>query len=263
MSRATTASAYSAAAEAWQRGAGPVYDRLADVVVSRSPVPVAGARAFDLGAGTGAASRALIGAGAAEVVALDAAAGMLAYGAARRPPAVAGDAVALPFAADVFDVTVAAFSLNHLPDPVAGLVEAARVTRPGGALLVSAYAVDDSHPVKDAVEAALIGRGWRAEPWYEAVRTVSVPRLATVEAGREAAAEAGLRADVVALRVPFPDLDPAGLVAWRLGMAQHAPFVASLDAGQRQSLIADALGRMGHEWPVLERSLILVVAVLQ
>ena len=38
-----------------------------------------------------------------------------------------------------------------------------------------------------------------------------------------------------AVAVPFPDLAPADLVAWRLGMAQVAPFVASLpEAARRQ-----------------------------
>ena len=43
--------------------------------------------------------------------------GMLAHDAGRRPPAVAGDALALPFAAGAFDAAVAAFSLNHLSRP--------------------------------------------------------------------------------------------------------------------------------------------------
>ena len=65
---------------------------------------------------------------------------MLAHQATARPPAVVGDALALPFAPSAFDAAVAAFSLNHLSDPAAGLREMARVTRPGGAVLGATYA---------------------------------------------------------------------------------------------------------------------------
>ena len=262
MTDASLAAAYSATAEAWQRGPNRVYDRLAEVVVSNSPVDVIAARALDLGAGTGAASRALVRAGASQVVAVDTAPGMLAYDAPNRPPATVGDALALPFARRAFDLIVAAFSLNHLADPAAGLAEAARVTRGGGAVVASAYAADDVHPVKGAVEGALAARGWRAEPWYDALRTDTAPKLATVEAGREAAAAAGLHADVLALRVPFPELDAAALVAWRMGMAQHARFLASLDAERRHAVAADAVARLGDSWLPLERSIILVRAVV-
>jgi SAM-dependent methyltransferase len=168
--------------------------------------------------------------------------------------------VALPFAGDSFDVTVAAFSLNHLTNPEAGLAEAARVTRPSGVVLASAYAADDFHPVKEAVESTLAARGWSPEPWYQAVRATTAPKLATVDAGRAAAAAAGLDADVVAIRVPFPDLDAGALVAWRLGLAQHAPFVASLPAEEQNFIAAEALERLGEGWPPLERSIVLVIA---
>lgn len=256
------AAAYSATGAAWQGGPGRIYDRLAEVLVEASPVAVKGSRALDLGAGTGAASRALLGAGAAHVVAVDAALGMLAHHAASRPPAVLGEALALPFSDAAFDVTVAAFSLNHLTDPAAGLREAARVTRPRGAVLASAYAADDDHPVKVAVEAALAARGWAPEPWYEAVRHDAAPRLATADAARVAAETAGLDADAEIRRVPFPELGPSDLVAWRLGVAQHAPFVARLPTEEaRAALAEDAVARLGDDWPPLVRSVVILRAV--
>jgi SAM-dependent methyltransferase len=259
---AGVAAAYSASGTAWQQGPGRIYDRMAEVVVAASPVSLRGAAALDLGAGTGAATRALLDSGAASVVAVDAAFGMLAHEAATRPPAVVGDAVALPFAAAAFDVTVAAFSLNHLTEPAAGLREAARVTRPGGGIVASAYAADDDHPVKQAVEAALAARGWKPEPWYRTVRERAAPKLATAAAAREAAAAAGLDAEVETCRVPFPELGAAELVAWRLGLAQHAPFVARLPtAGDRAALVEDAGRRLGDDWPPLVRSVVILRAV--
>lgn len=255
------AAAYSATGGAWQRGPGRIYDRLAEVLVARCPVPIDGCRVVDVGAGTGAASRAALAAGAEVVVAVDAAVGMLAHDAARRPPAAAADALALPFAADAFDAAIAAFSLNHLTDPAAGITEMARVTRPGGGLVVAAYAADDGHPVKAAVEAALTGRGWAPEPWYTAMSAEAAPKLATLEACAVAAAAAGLDAQVEAIRAPFPELGVYDLVAWRLGLAQHAPFLAGLAPADREAVTADAVARLGGAVSPLVRSLLVLSAV--
>ena len=255
------AAAYSTTAGAWQQGPGRIYDRLAEVLVTGSPVPLTGTRVLDVGAGTGAASRAALAAGAGEVVAMDAAFGMLAHHAADRPPAVVGDVVSLPFADSVFDAAVAAFSLNHLTEPAAGLREMARVTRRGGALLVASYAADDAHPVKAAVEAALGARGWTPEPWYVSMRADATAKLATVDHGRSAAVAAGLDPSVDEIQVPFPDLDAHDLVAWRLGLAQHAPFVARLPGAEQDAIAADAVARLGARPPTLIRSVLVVRAI--
>lgn len=247
------ARAYSAAATAWAVGPARVYDRLAVAVVARCPGSVAGRVVLDLGAGRGAATRAALAAGAAATVQLDVSVGMLAPGGA------AGDAVALPFAGGTFGAVVAAFSLNHLPDPAAGLAEAARVLAPGGGLVASAYGADDGHPAKAAVDAACAAAGWSVPPWYVAVRRDAMPRLATPAAALAAARAAGLAgAAAVAVEVPFADLDAAALVDWRLGMAQTAPFVATLSVPDRAAVRADALVRLGPAPPPLVRSVIVL-----
>lgn len=255
------ASAYSVTGAAWQRGPGRIYDRLAEVLLARSPVPVGGGRVLDVGAGTGAATRAALAAGAAAVIAVDSAVGMLAHDAVRRAPAVAGDALALPFTAAAFDAAVASFSLNHLTDPAGGLREMARVTRPGGALLASSYAADDDHPVKVAVESALADCGWEPEGWYATVKAEAMLLLATADACAAVANAAGLEAAVEPVRVEFPDLDAHDLVAWRLGMAQHAPFVRRLAPSDQDAVVADALARLGEAVPPLVRSILIVSAV--
>ncbi len=260
-STTTAASAYSLTGGAWQRGPGRIYDRLAEVVVEHAPVPVAGASALDAGAGTGAASRALTAAGARRVVAMDVALGMLAHDAATRPPAVVGDLVALPFSDGCFDVVIAAFSLNHVRDSGQGLRELARVTGPGGGFAAAAYADDDTHPVKGAMEAALADRGWELEPWYVEMREHSAPALGSVDAARSVAAAAGIRPEVRTLRVPFPELGVPELVEWRLGMAQHATFLAGLSDAGRRELVDDVVARLGDDCPTLVRSMILLSAV--
>ena len=257
--------AYSATGAAWQQGPGRVYDRLAETVVAACPVPVRGRLVLDLGAGTGAASRALLRAGA-DVVAVDNALGMLlaVAGVAAAEPGVAGDALALPFRSGSFGAVVAAFCLNHLSRPEDGLAEAARVTAPGGAVVVSAYAGDDDHPVKAAVEQAAAGAGWSPPTWYQALKVEAIPRLATADRMVEVAAGvAGLTDRRVARHeVPFPDLSPSDLVAWRLGMAQLAPFVATLDPPERTRLAQVALDRLGPHPPPLVRRILVLTAVV-
>lgn len=94
---------------------------------------------LDVAAGTGPLSRELSERGATEVVALDLSERMVAVGADRAAPRVrylAGDALRLPFPDRIFDAVTIGFGLRNLPDVRAGLEEFARVTRPGGRLVV-------------------------------------------------------------------------------------------------------------------------------
>jgi SAM-dependent methyltransferase len=258
MTPTTVADAYSQTGAAWQAGPGAIYDRLATVLVDSAPVDLRGRLVLDLGAGTGAASRAIAAAGGV-AIAVDAAYGMLATDRSRRPAAVVGDACALPLRNHAVDAVVAAFSLNHLDDPVAGLREAARVTRPGGAVLASAYAEDDTHPAKDAAEAAAREHGWRPPPWYPHMRAKAMPKLASVERARAVLVDAGLSGDVFARRIAFPELGPDQLLAWRFGMAQLAPFVATLTADARAAMVRRARMLL-DETQQLVRSIIVIVA---
>jgi hypothetical protein len=137
----------------------------------------------------------------------------------------------------------------------------ARVTRSGGAILAASYASNDTHPVKEAVTDALAARGWVPEPWYKSLGAVALPLVATPERFADVARDAGLGAKVEAVRVPFPELDACDLVAWRVGLAQHAPFVARLSRQEREALVEDALARLGGDPPQLVRSVVLLSAV--
>jgi ubiquinone/menaquinone biosynthesis C-methylase UbiE len=254
------ARAYDQAGNAWESGpARLVYDRLAGVLVGRSPVPLAGRLVLDVGAGTGAAGRHLLAIGA-RPVAVDLSAGMLRANPAGVGLAVVADAARLAVATGAVDGVVAAFSLNHLPRPVAGLREAVRVCRPGSPVLVAAYAADDHHPVKGAVELALVGAGWSPEPWYDQVRRSAMPQLATPEGMTAAARRAGLSGQAERLELSFPDLTPGDLVAWRMGMAQASTFLAGLDPAGRQAIRARALALLGTP-PPLRRAIVVLTAL--
>ena len=99
-----------------------------------------GERVLDLAAGTGTSSEDYADAGI-QVVPCDFSAGMVAVGKARRPDIafVVGDAMALPFADDTFNVVTISFGLRNIVDTAAGLTEMARVTKPGGRLVISEF----------------------------------------------------------------------------------------------------------------------------
>ena len=69
---------------------------------------------------------------------------MLQVGKEHRPhlPFTAGDGTRLPFADGTFDAVTISFGLRNIVDPLAGLREMLRVTRPGGRLVVCEF----SHP---------------------------------------------------------------------------------------------------------------------
>ena len=93
---------------------------------------------LDLAAGTAVSTVELAKSGA-WCAAADFSVGMLHAGAARAVPKVAADATCLPFGDDVFDAVTISFGLRNVVDHVAGLREMARVTRPGGRLVVCEF----------------------------------------------------------------------------------------------------------------------------
>jgi SAM-dependent methyltransferase len=102
--------------------------------------PPLGAVVLDVACGTGRALpwlRAAVGPGGT-VVGVDVTVEMLAEAARRGRTALArlvlADALRLPFAVERVDSVFAAGLLPHLPDPVTGLCELARVCRPGARL---------------------------------------------------------------------------------------------------------------------------------
>jgi len=126
----------------------------------------AGDRVLDLAAGTGVSTAQLRKSGA-QAIACDFSLGMLRAGKAARArrnvPFVAGDALHLPFADGTFDAVTISFGLRNVVDPGAALTEFARVTRPGGQLLVCEFSRPRPAPIR---------WGYR---WY--LRNV-LPRLA-------------------------------------------------------------------------------------
>lgn len=240
------ATAYDGLAERWDTGAGQVYRPLARALAAASPVSLAGRLVLDVGSGTGAVATALAARGARVVVA-DASVSMLTYPGAQRWPAVAADALTLPFLDDMFDAVFAGFLLNHLA-PVPALAELVRAVRPGGGVAASTWAADEPDPVKRTIDALIASWGWVAPAWLRVMKAEVEPISGDPRRLAAAAEEAGL-VDVRATvsREALGVREPGAVVAYRLAMPHIAPWFAALDRPARaevtrQSRVAVASG---------------------
>lgn len=125
---------FQVSADAYARFMGrfsePLAEEFAQLVQAR-----AGHRALDVGCGPGALTARLVARlGADAVCALDPSATFVRAVRARLPgvDVRSGAAEQLPFADGTFDLALAQLVVHFMGDPVAGLREMARVTRPGG-----------------------------------------------------------------------------------------------------------------------------------
>ena len=97
-----------------------------------------GEMVLDLAAGTAVSTVELARSGA-WCLAADFSVGMLLAGQSRPVPKVGADATRLPFGDGVFDAVTISFGLRNVVDHVSGLREMARVTKPGGRLVVCEF----------------------------------------------------------------------------------------------------------------------------
>jgi ubiquinone/menaquinone biosynthesis C-methylase UbiE len=149
---------YDKFAASYQRWWAPVIEpaglRLLDLV-SDAVERRSGAVIVDLGAGTGTLARAAVGRWATvRALAVDPSEGMLEAGraeatrtlgapAARRLSWVPASADGLPLPDRSADVVVSSFAVQHLPSRIAGLREAWRILRPGGAIAIVTWIAED------------------------------------------------------------------------------------------------------------------------
>lgn len=129
---------------------------------TRAVAPRAGERILDVAAGTGTSSAALARSGA-DVIPCDFSLGMLRVGRRRQPHLAftAGDALHLPFRDGSFDAVTISFGLRNVADVEGALREMARVTKPGGRLVICEF----SHPTWRLFRAIYLNYLMRALPW--------------------------------------------------------------------------------------------------
>ena len=107
-----------------------------------------GEKVLDVACGTGPLAEAFLATGASEVVGMDYTPRMLEIArkkanrleSTRRPEYVQGDAMAMPFQDETFDVVSIAFGIRNVAEPDRAFAEFARVLRPGGRCVVLEFA---------------------------------------------------------------------------------------------------------------------------
>ena len=216
--------------------------------------PTAGARWLDVGCGSGAFTDMLVVRCApASVQGIDPSMEQIAYARTRPTSLMAqfhqGDAMALPFDDNTFDVAVMPLVIFFVPDPATGVSEMVRVVCPGGT--VAAYAWD------------MAGGGFPYELLHAEMRALGIavpappsPNASRLDVLRDLWTAAGLDAvetREITVRRTFADFDDywttihmAPSVGATLAIMSAAD-VALLNARMRACLPRDAMGRITYE----------------
>lgn len=234
---------FSVAGEAYGRFMGRFSEPLAEVFVEAAGL-TAGQRAVDVGCGPGALTAVLVERlGSDAVVGVEPSASFVDAARERLPGVtiVLGAAEALPLPDGGADAALAQLVVHFMTDPVAGLREMVRVTRPGGTV---AACVWDSSP----------GGGGPLNPFWDSARSVDdeaggEAHLAGTQPGdlgrlfRSAGLEPAQDTSLT-VRVSFPTFDD-WWDPFTLGVGPAGDYVKGLDERRLGAVREACRARLG------------------
>ncbi len=224
---------FEVSADAYGRFMGrysePLAERFVELVEVRS-----GQRALDVGCGPGTLIASLVARlGADAVVAVDPSTTFVAAARHRFPDVDVRSAAAeeLPFGDGSFDLALAQLVVHFMRDPVAGIAEMARVTRPGGTVAASVW--------DHAGDGGPLSLFWRAVHDLDPSVGGEAPLAGSREGHlAELFGQAGL--DDVRSTELTVDVRHASFEEWwepySLGVGPAGGYVAGLDGTQRRAV---------------------------
>ncbi len=222
---------FDVAADAYVRYMGrysvPLAEQFVDLVGVRR-----GQRVLDVGCGPGVLTAPLVErCGAANVAAVDPSTPFVAAARERFPDVDVREASAesLPYGDDSFDTTLAQLVVHFMSDPVAGLQEMGRVTRPGGVVAASVWDnAGSTGPLQPFWRAATaVDPGAHDEAELPGAREGRLAELAN------AAGLVDVRSTALTVRVSFASFEE-WWSPYLLGVGPAGAYVASLTPELRQ-----------------------------
>jgi SAM-dependent methyltransferase len=226
---------FDVAADAYLRFMGRYSQPLAEQFVDLTGIR-RGDRVLDVGCGPGVLTGPLVErCGPESVAAVDPSAPFVDAVRQRFPglDVRAAPAEALPFEDDSFDAALAQLVVHFMADPVAGLVEMGRVTRPGGLVAASVWDY--------GTEAAPLSLFWRAAAELDPTAPGEADRAGTHEGGLAALAEsAGLgeiRSTSLTVALSFTSFED-WWTPYLDGVGPVGTYVASLTPQLRRAVAA-------------------------
>ncbi len=235
---------FNVAAESYDRFMGR-YSRLLSPQLADFAGVTAGQRVLDVGCGPGVLTAELVGrVGAERVTAIDPSEPFVAATRERHPGVEVHQARAesLPFPDAAFDASIAQLVVHFMTDPVVGLTEMGRVTRPGG---IAAACVWDH-----GGEQGPLGLFWRAarelDRGVEDETNLPGAREGHLTALFRAAGFSGVEGSVLEATLVHPSFE-AWWEPFTEGVGPAGAYVARLDEGAKVRLRERCRELIGRE----------------
>ena len=224
---------FDVAADAYDGFMGRYSRLLSSQLIDLASIRV-GQRVLDVGCGTGALTGELVARlGPAAVVAADPSGSFVAATRARYPGVDVRQASAerLPFPNDAFDAALAQLVVHFMDDPVAGLAEMGRVTRPDGVVAACVW----DHGGREGPLRLFWDAARALDPAVDDESSLPGAREGQLAELFEAAGLREVEATALSVSLEHPTFD-AWWEPFTRGVGPAGAYLATLDAARRMEL---------------------------